>query len=155
MVAVTEAEVWGWQLTELTCVEVSSGTPNVLNTTVDLANHRANIMVEPGETVTCTFTSDEIVPTAGEAVVGGRIVDRRSRGVRGVSVKLFNAHTGEITYATTNSFGYYSFTGLDVMNFYVLRALDTRKYTILDPERSFTLRDDLANVDFLADSPDR
>jgi subtilisin family serine protease len=156
MVAVTEASVDGWQLTSVQCVEVSiDGSPNVLNTTVDLANHRANIMVESGESVTCTFISDELVPTAGEASVGGRIVDRRGRGVRGVSLSLFDATTGETTYATTNGFGYYSFAGLTVLDFYVLTAFDTRKYTIVDNVRSFALRDDLANVDFFADSPDR
>ena len=154
-IAVTEAVVQGWQLTSVECVEVAGGSPNILNTTVDLANHRANIVVENGESVTCTFTSDELVPTAGQATVGGRIVDRRGRGVRGIQISLFDAMTGETTWATTNSFGYYAFTELDVMEFYVLTAFSNRRYTILDPERSFTLRDDLANVDFLADTPDR
>ena len=155
MISVTEAPVEGWQLTAVECVEVAGGSPNVLNTTVDLANHRANIMVESGESVTCTFTSQELAPTAGQATVGGRIVDRRGRGVRGVSLSLFDATTGETAYATTNGFGYYSLTGLDLLDFYVLTAFDTRKYTILDNVRSFALHDDLVNVDFLAESPDR
>ncbi len=154
-IAVTEAVVQGWALTSVECVEVAGGSPNIPNTTVDLANHRANIVVENGESVTCTFTSDELAPTAGEATVGGRIVDRRGRGVRGIALLLFDATTGETTQATTNSFGYYSFTGLDVMEFYVLTAFSNRRYTIIDNERSFTLRDDLANVDFFADTPDR
>lgn len=156
VVSVTEATVEGWQLTSVACVEVSvDGSPNILNTTVDLANHRANIIVEGGESVTCTFTSEELAPTAGDANVGGRIVDRRGRGVRGVSLSLFDANTGETKYATTNSFGYYSFTELDVLDFYVLTAFDTRRYTILNNVRSFSLRDDLVNVDFLAEAPDR
>ena len=152
MVAVTESPVAGYQLTSVECVEVSGGSPNLPNTTVDLANHRANIMVENGESVTCTFTSDELVPTAGEASVGGRIVDLRGRGVRGVILSLFDVSTGQTRYATTNSFGYYAFSELEVMDFYVLTAFGTRRYTILDNERSFTLRDNLANVNFIADS---
>jgi hypothetical protein len=154
-VTVTEAPVQGWYLSSVVCEEVAGGTPNIPNTTVDLANHRANIIVESGESVTCTFTSDELVPTAGEATVAGRVVDRRNRGVRGVRLTLFNATTGLTVSATTNSFGYYTFDELEVLNFYVLTAYDTRKYTIVNPERSFTLRDNLSNVDFFADSPDR
>jgi subtilisin family serine protease len=155
MVKVTEATVEGWQLTSVQCVEVAGDTPNIPNTTVDLTNHTANIMVESGETVTCTFISEELAPTAGQASVGGRITDRRGRGVRGVSLSLFDASTGETFLATTNSFGYYSFSGLAVPDFYVLTAFDFRKYTIVNNIRSFTLHDDLVNVDFFADSPDR
>ena len=155
LVAVTEAAVSGWQLTSVECVEVSGGSPNVLNTTVDLANRRANIVVENGETVTCTFTSDELAPTAGEATVGGRVVDRRGRGVRGISLSLLNTSTGQMRWATTNGFGYYTFTDLDIMDVYTLTAFNSRKYTIVNNVRTFTLHDDLANVDFFADSPDR
>ena len=112
-------------------------------------------MVENGESVTCTITSDEIVPTAGTAVISGRIIDRRGRGVRGISLSLFDATTGETVYATTSSFGYYTFEGLDVMDFYVLTAYSNRRYTLIDPERAFTLRDDLVTMNFLADTPDR
>ncbi len=152
MVAVTESPVAGYQLTSVECVEVAGDSPNIPNTTVDLTNHRANILVENGESITCTFTSDELIPTAGQASIGGRIVDQRGRGVRGVVLSLLDAATGETTYATTNSFGYYGFTELEIMDFYVLTALGNRRYTILDNERSFTLRDDLADVNFLADS---
>lgn len=152
VVAVTENTVEGWRLTSVACVEVAGGSPNLPNTTVDLANRRANIIVEDGESVTCTFTSERLAPTAGEATVGGRIIDRRGRGVRGISLSLFDAANGQTVYATTNSFGYYSFTGLDVPDFYVLTAFDTFRYTILDNVRSFTLRDDLANVDFVAEA---
>jgi subtilisin family serine protease len=152
MVAVTESPVAGYQLTSVECVEVAGGSPNIPNTTVDLTNHRANIMVENGESVTCTFTSDELIPTAGEVSLGGRIVDSRGRGVRGISLSLFDAATGETVYATTNSFGYYAFTELEVMDFYVLTALSNRRYTIFDNQRSFTLREDLANVNFIANS---
>ena len=154
-VVVTESMVEGWQLTSVQCVELSDGQPNVLNTTVDLANRRANIRVESGESVTCTFTSDEIAPTAGEASIGGRILDRRGRGVRGITLSLFNPRTGEVRYSGTNGFGFYSFVGVEVANYYVLTAYPTRKYTMVPGERSFTLNDDLANMDFLAESPDR
>jgi subtilisin family serine protease len=152
MVSVSEAPVAGYQLVSVECTEVAGGTPNIPNTTVDIANRQANILVESGESVTCTFTSDELIPTAGQAEIGGRIVDARGRGVRGVNLSLFDAATGETVYATTNSFGYYAFTELEVMDFYVLTAFSTRRFTIRDNERTFTLHDSLTNVDFIADS---
>jgi hypothetical protein len=150
VVAVTEDQVDGWQLVSLECVEVSGGTPNTTNTTVDLANHRANIRVESGETVTCTFTSAELAPTAGHASVAGRITDNRGHGVRGVTLTLFNASTGEVKTATTSQFGYYVFEELEVSTFYVVTAFGNKKYSIEDNQRSFTLNDSLVNVDFLA-----
>jgi subtilisin family serine protease len=152
MVVVTEAEVAGWRLVAVECVEVAGGSPNILNTTVDLANHRANILVENGETVTCTFTSEELAPTAAHATVAGRVIDARGSGVRGIRLSLFNATTGSVTYAMTNNFGFYYFADLEVGNFYVVTALPSKKYFIPDNERSFTLLDDLANVDFVAQS---
>ena len=151
VVAVTESSVEGWRLDSVECVEVAGTTPNIPNTTVDLANHRANIIVESGEQVTCTFTSEELAPTAGEGEIGGRILDARGMGVRGVSLSLFNANSGETVYATTNNFGYYSFTGLELTNFYVVTAFGTKRYSIPDNERSFSLNDNRFNVDFLAE----
>ena len=152
VVAVTESDVPGWRLASVECVEVAGGSPNILNTTVDLATRRANILVENGETVTCTFTSEQMAPTAGNATVAGRVVDIRGAGVRGVSLSLFNAMTGEMKYALTNSFGFYSFNELEVSEFYVLTAHGSKRYLIANNERSFTLNDDLVNVDFLAEN---
>jgi hypothetical protein len=151
-IAVTESDVPGWRLASVQCVEVGGGPPNIPNTTVDLTAHRANIRVEDGETVTCTFTSEELAPTAAHASVGGKIVDIRGRGVRGVTLSLFDATTGVTRYTTTTSFGYYSFDELDVSEFYILTAYATKRHTIINNERSFTLSDDLVNVDFLAET---
>ncbi len=152
VVSVTESSVAGWRLVSVECVEVAGGSPNIPNTTVDLTSRRANIAVEDGETVTCTFTSEELIPTAGDATVSGRIVDNRGYGARGVTLSLFNAASGEVAYTTTNAFGFYSFSELEVTNFYVLSALGFKRYTIVDNERSFVLNDDLANMDFVAES---
>ena len=40
--------------------------------------------------------------------------------------------------------------GLEVSTFYMISAFDTKRYVIQDNQRSFTLNDDLVNVDFLA-----
>ncbi|HEX6127224.1 MAG TPA: S8 family serine peptidase [Pyrinomonadaceae bacterium] len=152
IVSVTESSVPGWRLVGIACTETAGGSPNIPNTTVDLANQRANIMVENDETVTCTFTSEEIVPTAGEATITGRITDEQGRGVRGVKLSLLHAASGHVFFATSNNFGFYAFDGLEVSTFYVLTAYGTKRFRIGNNERSFVLTDDLANVDFLAEN---
>jgi aqualysin 1 len=152
VITVTESPVPGWRLASVECVEVAGTTANVPNTTVDLVNRRANILVENGETVTCTFTSEPLAPTAGEAVVSGRVVNTRGEGVRGVKLSLFNATTGETRITMTNSFGFYSFSQLEVSQFYVLTAQGSRRGPIANNQRSFTLNDDLSNLDFVVGS---
>ena len=150
VITVTEAPVQGWQLVSVQCVETAGSVPNTANTTVDLANHRAYIRVENDERVECTFTSEVLAPT-GNATVSGRIVDSNGLGVRGIAVSIFNANTGQVELATSNSFGYYAFEGLEVSNFYVLTAIGTKRYTIPNSQRTFTLNDDLSNLDFVAE----
>jgi subtilisin family serine protease len=151
-VSVTEADVEGWRLVSVECVEVAGDTPNVINTTVDLANRRANIKVENSETVTCTFTSEELIPTAGDAMVSGRVVDASGRGVRGITLTLFNASNGQIVEAVTNNFGFYVFDAVEISTFYLLRANPTKRHQFSNGERTFVVNEDLANVDFLAES---
>ena len=145
VVSVTEATVSGMRLISVECLE----TGGQINTTVDVTNRRANIVVEGGESVTCTFTSEEIAPTAGQATISGRVVDTSGRGVRGVELTLVNAMTGETKRALSNAFGLYSFEGIEVAVFYMLTAQQSKRHHIENSVRSFTLNDDMANVDFL------
>lgn len=149
-VVVTEATVEGYRLESIDCTETVNGTPTTPTTTLDLATRRASIVAQPGSDIICTFTSEPLVPTAAPATVSGRVVTPEGIGVRGIKIRLFDASTGESFMATTNAFGYYVFTERPVLHFYVLTALGTKKYDIPDPTRSFTLRDDLADVDFVA-----
>ncbi|MEO7672838.1 MAG: S8 family serine peptidase [Pyrinomonadaceae bacterium] len=150
-VSVTETQVTGWRLDSIDCTETSGGMPNVQNTTVDLANRRANIVVEAGEQIVCTFTSVELAPTAGDATISGRAIDSRGRGVKDVRISLLDANTGNLRYTTTNSFGFYTFRDVPVAHFYVLRVEPNKRYVVLDGLRSFTLQDDFTNVDFLVE----
>ncbi|MEO8648464.1 MAG: carboxypeptidase-like regulatory domain-containing protein, partial [Acidobacteriota bacterium] len=152
---VTEDQVVGFKLVAVDCVETSSGPPSIKNSTVDLTNRKARIIAEEGESIVCTFTSDEMSATAGEAAITGRVVNANGMGIRGVRLTLFNASTGEGYSAITNSFGFYSFDGLDVQNFYVLTAMETKLYRIPNPTRSFTLSDNLAGLDFMVGPPGR
>lgn len=149
-ITVSEAPVAGWTLATIECVETSTGLPNSQNSTVDVANRRANIRAEAGEDITCTFTSEPIAPTSARASVFGRVTDENGYGVRGVTIYLYNMSGGGYWTAVTNSFGYYSFTELAVGDVYVLGAQQGRgRSRIDDTVRTFTLNEDLNDVNFL------
>ena len=147
MITVTEAPVYGWTLSSISCVETSGGSPNVANSTVDLANRKANIVVEPGEQVECTFTSEQIVPTASNAAISGRIVNRVGAGVKGARLILLDVQSGRSFIVTSNSFGYYSFRDIPVSRLYTLSASGV-KTLVGDNVRTFTLSGDLHDVNF-------
>jgi subtilisin family serine protease len=150
-VTVSEAPVAGWKLSSIACVETSTGLPNSQNSTVDLANRRANIVAESGEEITCTFTSDPIAPTSARASVSGRVTDANGLGLRGLSVYIYNADGTGYQAALTNSFGYYSFTGLPVGQVYVLGVKGGRRgWTRADDTvRTFTLTEDMSDANFV------
>ena len=108
-------------------------------------------MVESGESVVCEFTSEELGPTAGDAVVAGRVADAGGRGVRGIALTLIDPQSGETRHAVTNNMGHYSFDQLEVGTFYVVTAFARKRFSITDPVRAFTLNEDLLNVDFLVE----
>nr|ALS92481.1 carboxypeptidase regulatory-like domain protein [uncultured bacterium] len=57
--------------------------------------------------------------------------------------------TGEIKTASTNSFGYYTFSDLTANDFYRM-TVSSKRYPFRSPIRSFTLNDDLAGMDFVS-----
>lgn len=149
-VTVTEEKLAGWQLLAIECFESSAGTPTSQNTFVDVAGRKAFISAEAGETVDCTFTSQEIAPSAARATVSGRVLDELGTGVRGATISLLDATTGRTYYASTDSFGYYQFRNLQTGDFYVLRVAGrVKKYNVGNGTKTFTLNGDLADADFL------
>jgi hypothetical protein len=133
----------GWTLADINCVETGTG-----NSTWDLGTRSANIVVEQGETVTCTFTNSQLTVTAAQASISGRVIQENGAGIRGAVLTLMNITTGEIRSTRTNSFGLYAFNDLEVQNFYVL-TVEYRKTLFHNDMRSFTLYEDLADVDFV------
>jgi len=150
-ITVTENAVLGWQLTSISCAETSGGgLPNVQNSLVDLANRKATIVVEEGEQVECTFTSQAITPSAADATVSGRVTSRDGRGVRNTRVDLLNASTNQVWSVTTNTFGYFSFQGLRVGDFYVMTVpVGTKSKGSGSLVQSFTLESDLSGLSFV------
>lgn len=149
-VNVTENFSAGWQLQSITCTEtMSDGSTGIQNTTVDLGTKSANIIVDPGESVTCTFSSRQLAPTAAPVSLSGRVVTDSGKGIRGVTVSLQNATTGEILTSSTNTFGSFSFDNLLAGGFYFVWVNDTRRYTFSNSVQSFSLSDNLTGLYFV------
>lgn len=149
-ITVTEYQSYGWQLTSISCTETSSGGSSLVNSTVDLVNRRVNIVAEEGEQIECTFTSDEIAPSAAGATLSGRVVMADGRGVRGISLTLLDVNTNIVRTTITNSFGYYSFTDVPVGHFYALTANASKRYSISNNVQTFSLQADLQLSPFVA-----
>src|SRR5436190_284614 len=149
-IVVTEGSVSGWNLNSIQCSETAgSGMTNIQNSTVDVANRKAVIKVEPGESVTCTFISQELAPSVSPVSVSGRVTDSRGRALKNVSVNVKDLNTGAVYSAVTTSFGYYNFQGLLTTHFFEMTAKASRQIFLPDT-RSFTLNDNLSGVDFTA-----
>ena len=88
----------------------------------------------------------EAVPTAAPVSVSGRVTDVYGRGIRGARLTLADAQ-GVNRYATTNSFGYYTFVGVQAGEGYILSA-SAKGHTFADPVRYLEVNDQLAGVDF-------
>lgn len=155
-VTVTESLVGGWSLSDLSCTETAGGggngfpnLPNIQNTTVSLANRRANIILEEGENVTCVFRNLQSIPTAASASISGRVLTETGLPLRRAAISVFNANTLETRVVYTNSLGYYWVDDLPVNNFYIV-TVSHGKRTFLNSTQSFTLEDNIAELNFIA-----
>ncbi len=146
-VTVAEAPPSGsYSLTQLNCTEDPQGGPGQQNTTVNLPLRTAEIILEEGEAVSCTFVN--AIPTAATAVLSGRILDIYGMPVRDVSVSL-TAATGESRTTRSSSFGYYTFAELPVGETYLV-TVRSRRYTFANDSIVVVLMDDLSEQNFTA-----
>lgn len=91
-----------------------------------------------------------LIPSSGGVNLSGRTLTADGMPIRGTTMELWNVTRNEYHIAVTSTFGYYVFNDMPAADFYVLTARHGR-YTFADNTRSFTLNDDLAEVDFLQD----
>jgi hypothetical protein len=124
--------------------------PNIPNSTVNVLNRTANIYVEQGETITCTFVSNELAPTSAPVSVGGRIATESGIGARHVTVVVSNAATGESWTTYTNTFGYYAFESLPSSAFYLIQVYKDGRFIFSPPGQTFTADDDIFGMNFIA-----
>jgi len=93
----------------------------------------------------------ELAPSSSPVSVSGRITDPQGRGIKSANLSVRDINTGAIYYATTTSFGYYTFEGLLTTHFFELTA-SSKRYVFMPDSRTFTLSDNLAGVDFVGNT---
>jgi len=138
-----------WSLADVTCDETSGGLPQTDNTVWTPGNLFVSLNIEEGEFITCTFHNTQLRPSAADATLSGRVLNGYGRGIKGVSVVVTDAMTGEARYTITNPFGYYSFSDLESGRFYFVRV-SAKGYKFAESSKTFTLNDSLTDVDFVA-----
>lgn len=145
-VVVEEAPVVGWRLSSIVCTETSNGGTPVLDTTVDLANGRANILAQAGEDITCTFTSEPLTPSAATVSVSGRVLTINGQGIRNARVALTDMN-GNSVQATTSSLGYFHFSDVEIGENYLLTTHS--KGRTFAPQL-LTLADEITGLELVA-----
>lgn len=86
------------------------------------------------------FWSPSLTPTAGEATVGGRVLNSSGRGVFGVQIVMTDAF-GIMRYARTNPFGYFRFAAVEAGQTYVFSARHKRFQFANNPQVLFVAGD--------------
>jgi len=143
-ITVTEDNINGWTLASINC------TTNVgSSAAISLASRNAVITTNAGGVTTCTFTNSQLQVTAAPASVTGRVLTSSGSGISGARVSIVDFSSGETRTTLTNTFGYYSFTGLEVSHFYQL-GVSAKKYSFQQSVKSFSLTADLSDVNFIA-----
>jgi len=148
-ITVVEAVHPAWTLAGITCVEEPGGLPQIDNSVGVPATRTATVIAEEAEIIVCTFANTQFAPTAAPASISGRVVDSFGGGIYNTRVSVMNAQSGEMFFANTNPFGYYTIEGPEVGNFYVM-TVSHKRYTFADDTRTFTLNDDITGMDFVA-----
>ena len=141
-----------YTLSDLTCTEIGGGVDPVLNTTWNFATQTATIVPDEGEFITCTFTNTELVPTATEVPVGGRIVVKTEEGMVGVGssvITLTPVAAGVRYTAVSNSFGYFQFDSVAVGETYIL-TVAAKGYTFDPPSMTISVFDPIQDLQFIA-----
>lgn len=87
-------------------------------------------------------------PTAADGAISGRVVNDQGNPVSKAVLTLLNATTGQTRTAMTNPFGYYTFTGLDVNELYIL-TVSHKRFRFSEPQKTISLFDSMADVDFV------
>lgn len=127
----------------------SNSVGGTFNVSATAGQHIAGT-ISNGETflIRAGFWDHYVGPTAALASISGRITTAGGQGIRGVRLTL-TAPDGSVRRATTSTFGYYAFDGVEVGNTYVL-TVAAKRYTFQEPTRIFSLQDSVTHMDFVA-----
>jgi hypothetical protein len=143
-ITVTESSAYGWTLLNVNCAEDKTA-----DSTKDSASPTASIIVQSGETVTCTYDNSQLGITGAEASIAGRVMRNEDFGLYNAIVTVTKLSTGETSYTRTNPFGYYQITGLASGEMYMV-AVTVKAMRIRPDSQVILLTSDITNLDFRA-----
>jgi hypothetical protein len=148
-VTVIEGPHTMYSLDAINCTSDPNGGDGTNNNIYDVPAGQVDITLEEGEIVTCTFVNQYIGPSAGDAMISGRVIDAMGLPIPGTVIQVVRAKNGEIRTTRTGSFGYYTVGGLDAGEGYNVTVAN-RRFTF-EPATVFVdVKDNVAGLDFQA-----
>ena len=142
-ITVTELAANGWTLLNVNCVE-----DKTQDSTKDSDLPAASVIVQSGETVTCTYSNSQLGTTAAAATISGRVTAGFG-GIPNAIVTAVNPTSGAAFSARTNTFGNYQLVGLPTGIVYIVQVR-AKGYTFDPSSRMVSLLDDMADLNFTA-----
>ena len=134
----------GFQLLDIVC---TGGTTSIaLNNQTN--GGTATITVQPGDSVVCTFKNGQGGTTAAGAVISGRILTERGRGISRVTVTVLDTNTLESRSVRTNAFGYFNMQEMPVGDFYII-SVSSKGYWFVNNNQGLTLTENLTNLQII------
>ncbi|MCU1288534.1 MAG: putative large secreted protein [Acidobacteria bacterium] len=89
-----------------------------------------------------------LTPTAAFVDVGGRVTNAKGRGIMNALIRMTDS-TGVVHREYTNSFGFYSFSAVEVGQTVFVDVI-SKRYNFVEPLKVVSLLEESANVDFIA-----
>lgn len=87
--------------------------------------------------------------TAADGTISGRTIKMDGTGIASARVEVLNLSTGEIRYAVTNPFGYYTFQEIETNDLYMV-TVSHKRHQFANPQRMINFDGDLVDLDFVA-----
>lgn len=152
-ITITEDAVPNWRIRPGTGISCSqTGPGSMANNTIDIPNRTVTVIVEPNETVTCTFVNQITLSTAAGAAISGRIINSSGRGLKDITIIATAFSNGESFHAAPDSYGKFRFSGLPVGDSYLVRVKS--RYFKFEPDSQVvTLNSDFTDLEFVTVSP--
>lgn len=91
---------------------------------------------------------NELIPSAANVSVSGRVLSANGNGIRNVIVTL-SSPNGSVTTARTSSFGYFRFDEIAVGETYVI-SVNSKRYTFDPSSQILSVNEELTDVNFVA-----
>lgn len=94
------------------------------------------------------WTPDDFVPTAATATVSGRVLTTQGNGIRNTRITILFP-SGETRTTLTSSFGFYSFSDVEVGAVYVI-TVSSRRFVFSQTVRVLYINEDRDDINFIA-----